>query len=196
MWKIIKKPGSLSGEDITQGQFKFKSKIIIGHVRLASCGDTIHENTHPFNLENWVFAHNGTLNKFKNLLLGKWEPQGDTDSEYAFCYLFAKLKTNSSDIKDIIENGARDIKKFGIFNFILSDGKTLYAYGHDSLYYVQRKSPFGFAALQEDREKVHLSSIKAPDEKAVIVTTEPLTSNENWIQISGLEIFRNGNLMK
>ena len=60
-WKIIKEPSSLSAKDIKDEQFKFKSKTIIGHVRFISCGSQSHLNTHPFKINNWAFAHNGTV---------------------------------------------------------------------------------------------------------------------------------------
>lgn len=191
-WEIIKKETSLAYEDITQEQFRFKSKIIIGHVRLASCGASKHENTHPFNIENWVFAHNGTIREFEKFPLGIWKPKGKTDSEHVFCYLFEKINSNPSQVVEILKEEAEKIKKHGKFNFLLSDGDILYAYGDDSLYYVQRKAPFQFARLQDEEYEVNLAEIKAPDEKAILVATEPLTSNEKWQKFSGLKIFKDG----
>lgn len=198
-WKVIKAPMPLHRENIQEEKFRFKSKIIIGHVRLASCGDYAHENTHPFKIDNWIFAHNGTVTSIMNhphFELGEWKPEGQTDSEYAFCYLLHKLNANSfRNVKTIIEQEAGKIKKYGEFNFLLSDGKNLYAYGDDSLFYVKRKAPFEFVTLRDDQYEVHLSEVKAPDEKAVIVATEPLT-DEKWIRISGLKIFKNGEEIK
>ncbi len=193
-WKVIKQPSSLYEEDITQQKFKFKSKIIIGHVRLASCGDKIHENTHPFQINNWVFAHNGTVKKIKNFPLNKYIPEGDTDSEYAFCYLLEKIGSNLNKIEEIIEGEANKIRKLGRFNFLMSDGKVLYAYGDDSLYYVHRKAPFHPVRLRDEGYEVNLEEIKAPDEEAIIVATQPLTEGEKWNKISGLKIFENGKL--
>lgn len=196
VWKIIKKPESLYNENIQEKHFKFKSKIIIGHVRLASCGNQVHENTHPFNIERWAFAHNGTISEIinhTNFTLGKWKPEGETDSEYAFRYLLHKLEENFfTNTEKVIEKEAEKIKKHGKFNFLLSDGEKLYAYGDTSLFYVKRKSPFQFATLRDDQYEVHLGEIKKHDEKAIVIATEPLTTNENWIKISGLKIFKDG----
>jgi len=195
-WEVIKKADSLHRENILQKQFDFKSKIIIGHVRLASCGDHVHENTHPFNKENWVFAHNGTVNSIKKFSPGRWQPDGDTDSEHAFCYLLSKIRPDHDSISKTLEDQAYRISRLGRFNFLLSDGRVLFAYGDNSLFYVQRKAPFGFAALEDDQYKVNLSEIKAHDEKAIIIATEPLTSNEKWRRITGLKIFMEGELLK
>ena len=64
-WEIIKNPSPLFKENIQSEQFQFKSKIIIGHVRKASCGDINHENTHPFVRGVWAFAHNGAVDEIK-----------------------------------------------------------------------------------------------------------------------------------
>lgn len=200
-WKLIKEPRSLKNEDIESESFKFKSKIIIGHVRLASCGSRIHLNTHPFQIDGWVFAHNGTVDqimKTSEFELRTIKPSGQTDSEYAFCYLLEKIG-NNSEIKKIIEilkREAQKIKQYGNFNFLLSNGEVLIAHGDNSLYFVQRKAPFQEVTLSDDNFTVNLAEIKAPDEKAILVATEPLTTNESWKKFSGIKVFMNGEEIK
>lgn len=192
-WKIIKRPTSLYGEDIKQEKFKFKSKIIIGHVRLASCGEKVHENTHPFNIGKWIFAHNGTV-EVKDFPLFKYKPEGDTDSEYAFCYLLEQIEKTSDDVLHVIEKEADKIRELGRFNFLLTDGEKIYAYGDDNLWYVQRKAPFEFVTLKDEQYEVNLAEIKGHDEKAILIATEPLTRNEKWEKISGLMVFKDGDI--
>ncbi|RCK75110.1 MAG: hypothetical protein IGBAC_1246 [Ignavibacteriae bacterium] len=67
-------------QNIAQKEFNLRSKIIIGHVQLASCGKKIHRNTHPFVREKWSFAHNGTVIDIKNFPLNNFYTEGDTDS--------------------------------------------------------------------------------------------------------------------
>lgn len=189
-WNIIKKPESLENQNLNEKYFKFKSKVIIGHVRFKSCGEAAHQNTHPFQIKNFVFAHNGTLYNFKNLILKKYFPEGSTDSEHSFCYLLENIENDMSH--KTIEKVANEINKLGTFNFLLSDGKFLYAYGDSSLFYVKRKSPFAKVVLTDLNYEVNLAEIKSKDEKAVIVATEPLTRNENWQRIKGLMVFENG----
>lgn len=192
--KLIKEPSSLKNEDIEKEDYKFKSKIIIGHVRLASCGGQSHKNTHPFVIKNWSFAHNGTVRKIKNLDLKKFKPQGETDSECAFCYLLDKIY-EEEDVKKmirIIEDEALRIKKLGRFNFLLSNGKYLFVFGDDSLYFAKRQSPFQEVTLKDVGYHLHLKEIKYPDEKAIIIATEPLTKEERWQKIDGLKLFKDG----
>jgi glutamine amidotransferase len=200
-WEIVKEPNTLADVDIKSEKFQFKSKIIIGHVRLASCGNKSHSNTHPFLKDKWVFAHNGTVKKIMNtkgFQLNKFKPSGETDSEYAFCYLLEKIwqETNLKKIKEILQSEAERIKKYGRFNFLLSEGEILYAYGDDCLFFVQRKAPFPEVSLKDEGYTVHLAEIKSPEEKAILIATEPLTTNENWKKISGLKLFKDGNELK
>lgn len=198
MPEIIKKPTSLAKENIITQEFNFQSKIIIGHVRLASCGGQIHHNTHPFAQGRWCFAHNGTVTKIKEFRLEKFKPEGETDSEYAFCYLLDRIyhKSELNEIINILQNETLKIIELGKFNFLLSDGKNLYAFGDDSLYYVKRESPFQEVTLQDTGYHLHLNEIKAPDEKAIIIATVPLTKEEDWNQIKGLYVFSDGEEIK
>ncbi|MEO0238137.1 MAG: class II glutamine amidotransferase [candidate division WOR-3 bacterium] len=193
-WEILKKPDSLEKEDITKKEFTFKSKIIIGHVRLASCGAQNHDNTHPFKINNWIFAHNGTVN-INNLSLKILEPKGKTDSEHIFCYLLEKIQNNTKEIEKILEKESDVIKRYGRLNFLISDGRKLYAYGDDRLFYTQRKAPFEFVKLKDVQYEINLADIKSPDEKAIIIATEKLTENETWHEITGLKVFQHGELI-
>lgn len=73
-----------------------RSQTVIAHVRLGTVGGNGLQNTHPFALGRWVFAHNGTLrdlSAYHDLLMDKIDEQfhplieGETDSERCF-YLF------------------------------------------------------------------------------------------------------------
>jgi len=194
---IIKKPDPLYKENINQNKFKFKSKVIIGHVRRASCGDKVHENTHPFGQDRWSFAHNGTVTKIKNWKLNNFQPKGKTDSEYAFCYLLDKIYdlNDLEKISLVLESEACKISLLGKFNFLLTDGEILFAFGDDELYFTERKSPFQFVTLKDTEYSLHLADIKAPDEVAIIVATEPLTKEEKWNKINGLKIFKDGEVV-
>lgn len=195
---IFKKPSSLAYENIEDKNFAFKSKIIIGHVRLASCGKQSHENTHPFVINNLSFAHNGTVTSVKKWQLGIFKPEGETDSEYAFCYLLDKIykKNDIKEIYKILSDEAKEIRKLGRFNFLLTNGEYLFAFGDNSLFFVKRKAPFQEVTLRDDGYHLNLKEIKNSQEKAIIVATEPLTKEENWQKIDGLKLFKDGNEVK
>jgi len=171
-----------------------RGHIVISHVRLASQGNPSYVNTHPFirklHGREWVFAHNGDVSgiicntKFK---LKHYFPIGETDSEYAFCYIMDNLREVSNDesivkIAKTIWSLANKIGDYGKFNFLLSNGEYLFAYMNKlrTLYYLLRHPPHkGQVRLTDEDYEVVLKEIKAPNELAAIIATEPLT-NEYW----------------
>jgi predicted glutamine amidotransferase len=96
---------------------------ILVHLRKASVGLKIRENTHPFVIREWAFAHNGTIRKL-NLKV-------TTDSQWFFESLMRGYERNNHDmfraIRDQI-NAVHGIYPYTSITFILSDGKQLYAY--------------------------------------------------------------------
>ncbi len=77
------------------------SKVIVAHIRKATVGEKIIENTHPFNFGPWVFAHNGSIANFvshKKKFLGHIARDlrplilGATDSELCFYLILTQLK--------------------------------------------------------------------------------------------------------
>ena len=196
-WELMKEPRSLELENVKNEQFQFKSKFVVGHVRRASCGKKTHQNTHPFQRGQWIFAHNGTVRPIKNnteFVLTKFHPEGQTDSEYAFCYLLEKIgsEKDTGKIKAILETESGKIKRNGYFNFLLCNSKVLFAFGDDSLYFVHRKSPFQEVTLINADYSINLNEIKTPDERAILIATKPLTKGENWSKIIGLKVFKDG----
>jgi len=176
-----------------------KGKIFISHIRYASSGSKKYMNTHPFSIKlngkEWVFAHNGTVEKIKKEFpLRDFKPIGETDSEYAFCLILDRIKKimEEKKIREIIEETAKEISQYGGFNFLLSNGECLFAFwsGHNSLYYLERKPPYkDFKVRLEDEDfSVTLSEMKDPDEKTVLISTKPLT-DEKWIKFKPNKLY-------
>jgi predicted glutamine amidotransferase len=72
---------------------------------------------------------------------------GDTDSEQAFCALMDRLRDHLTPptVMDfnaklsIIERWAVEIAGFGVFNFLLSDSRYLYAH-RSTIYFTLREN--------------------------------------------------------
>jgi len=191
---------------------KVKSKIFVAHVRRASVGEKgRYKNTHPFcrelNEVEYVFAHNGTLNKTfkKTLELVRFKPIGETDSEHAFCYLLkcieergiAQWKKNDFDW---LTEKLREINKYGTFNCIFSDGKHLFCYydenGYNGLCFVQRKPPYSKIQLLDEDWEINLAEEKRPEQTGYIVATRRLT-DEQWqdFKFGELIVFKGGKMI-
>ena len=80
-----------------------RSRVVIAHVRDASVGPVTEANTHPFVHDQWIFAHNGTVARFKDVarvraeLEAEIDPElrralrGETDSERCFLIFLTRL---------------------------------------------------------------------------------------------------------
>lgn len=172
-----------------------KSCSVVAHIRQANCGHVALENTHPFVRElwgrNWAYAHNGQLKDYQRLLTGGFMPVGQTDSEYAFCWLLYQLSQRyPSAPKDIcqvfhdIGELAQLLLASGVFNMLLSDGEYVMAFCATQLHWITRRAPFGVVRLLDDEIQVDFQRQTTPADVVTIIATMPLTSNEQWHKIS------------
>ena len=172
---------------------KIHSQLIIGHVRKANPPTELNlENTHPFQRtccgRNWVFAHNG---KVPEVIAAQGcchpqhsHPAGETDSEYAFCYLLEEIASTIPNVPpdkmetwfETLMTRSTSIADYGQFNFLMSDGEYLIAYGHDRLHSQQRLN----GAV-----------------RSVVIASAPLTNDAPWEAFAPgeLRVYRDGQLV-
>ena len=190
--------------------YPIKSKLVLCHIRKANRGRVCLENTHPFLRQvwgrNWTFSHNGQLRGIKKLPLKHFRPIGTTDSEHAFCWLldqvvetFPEPPRRPQTLWSYIRKWADALSEFGIFNFMLSDSKFLYAHCSTKLAWVTRRAPFPLnkAKLVDDELELDFQKAMALDDIITIIATAPLTQNEEWnIAIKGdFLVFADGQLL-
>lgn len=200
--------------------YNFSSNLIISHIRLATQGKVALKNTQPFCRElggkMHVFAHNGDLKNIENsktIKLERYHPLGETDSEYAFCFLMGlmeKLWTfgKHPDLEarlEVVSYFADTIRNLGSANFIYSDSEILFIHGHQCTRRDSKSIPApGLFTIcrtcfpEKDQLKIEGldfdSGIK--QQKVLLVASIPLT-NENWLPLSEGEIqaMANGNVL-
>jgi glutamine amidotransferase len=165
-----------------------KTLLAIGHIRKRTRGAISLANTHPFVRElwgrHWVFAHNGTVRAATKLKLGRFKPIGTTDSEHAYCQglrsSFKDYPKQPSELWQAVADVARGIGARGTFNFLLGDGRHLYARCATKLCFLIRRAPFGEARLSDEDVAIDFSKVTGPRDRVVVVSTVPLTRNEAW----------------
>lgn len=158
-----------------------RARNILAHIRKATQGRIAIENVHPFARRlwgrTWCFAHNGDLKEFAPVP-GRFAPQGDTDSEAAFCLLLSNLAARFPDgepaagtLRDALADVAAGIAAHGTFNFILSNGETLFAHCSTHLHY-------------------------RLDEGRAMIATQPVDAREGWVAFASgeLKAFGSGTL--
>src|SRR3970040_1697135 len=121
----------------------FRSTLVMSHIRKATQGGLTLANSQPFTRElggrMHVFAHNGDLDSARlrsTYALGAYRPVGETDSEYAFCALLARLAPLWGALPPLearlacISEFAAALRALGPGNFLYADGDALFAHGH------------------------------------------------------------------
>jgi len=99
------------------------SAPLLAHLRKASVGHKTLANTHPFVLENWAFAHNGTIRRL-NL-------RYTTDSEWFFRSIMKETEIRDGDVVRAIANQVAAVRSsypYTSITFIMSSNKKMYAY--------------------------------------------------------------------
>jgi predicted glutamine amidotransferase len=182
-----------------------RARNVVAHIRKATQGLITPRNSHPFTRSlwgsTWSFAHNGNLEGFHPAPDERYHPDGETDSERAFCYLLAGLQQrfpalppSRRALYDAVASMAALIARHGTFNFILSDGDILLAHCSTDLHYVLREYPFARARLVDCDVQIDFSQHNHLDDRMSVIATLPLTSGEPWRAFGRgeLKMFVNG----
>ena len=196
-WCLHKEPRPLYESESAREHVKaVRGIIVISHVRFATHGGCRVENTHPWLYRGrFVFAHNGYLEReaLLDLLLPEYRDlEGETDSEVFFHLLVQEAER----VCDFVEGVVRAVDKinqagitFSSLNFIASNGENLYAlrYARDApdyytLHYLERPREALYIEKISEKTTQLIRMKLARGEKALIVTSEPLTE-EKWVEI-------------
>ena len=172
------------------------SETFIVHVRAATVGDLTDANAHPWRAtalgRDWVFAHNGTVQQLDRLDLGRFEQEGETDSERAFHHVLTRLERleDPDDTRlaaEVLAAGRELSEHDSRVNFLLSDGETLFAYhdGHKTLHVLEKAAAdLGEIGMSDEDYRLALNLGDAPDERAVVVASVPLTGEPGWERLA------------
>lgn len=168
------------------------SSLAIVHLRDAKYGKVALKNTQPFLARGWMFAHNGSIRNFRKIEreLSGFKFYGQTDSERYFYLVLDRIKQTGNPLFGMCSaiHWLNENHFEGAKNFLMSDGKHLYAYrdGRD-LFYVVRELPvlpIGHPKDMIDPNGPNPSGSNGTSKtvKMVIVASEVL-SDEDWREV-------------
>ncbi len=202
---VVKQPQAAFESDEFRWQAaKIHSKQVISHVRRATVGIVSMENTHPFVHHGLILAHNGHIDHFpiirKKILSAitgeesKWI-QGDTDSEHILAYLhYIYNQDPYASLATILTHGLRKIiqmirevdpDKESALNIVLSNGKEMAASCYNrNLYFLKREAVH---PCQVCSGELHINE-EPKSYQALVIASEPITTDEEWKEISNLSI--------
>jgi transglutaminase-like putative cysteine protease/predicted glutamine amidotransferase len=191
----------------------FRSTIFFCKVRGAASGYT-HLETQPFTRsfagQDWVFMHNGNLDKNalsklhhnKSIFL---EPLGRTDSELALVFLLGRIqdagaRTLAEVDHKVLAGWFGQLDDLGSADMAISDGVTLCVfYGSNSqseLYYSRLKPPHEDEAFTSDAASFAISNPRDTFRTALVFSSSPFQTGE-WTKMQGgqLIIARRGSMV-
>ena len=176
----------------------FRTRLAIAHIRRATQGGPSLRNSQPFMREvhgsMHVFAHNGDLDRTAlraRLPLGLHRPVGESDSEYAFCGLAARMQalwSRHSGVPplerrlEVVSAFAALLRPLGPANFLYADGDTLFAPGHQRRQDDHRVAPPGLHML------VRHAEADGERQQAVLFASVPVTAEAGWRPLDTGEI--------
>ncbi|WP_329461546.1 class II glutamine amidotransferase [Streptomyces sp. NBC_01431] len=178
------------------------SATFLAHIRLASTGSLTARNTHPFQQDGRLFAHNGVIEGLEALdaqlgtdlsLVG-----GDTDSERFFALITREIRGRRGDIGTGIERAARWVAAHlpvYSLNFILTTPNELWALrypGTHELHVLERPAGGQHGARHLDHSgtaglmRVHSGDLA--DAPAVVVASERMDDHPQWRPLQSGEL--------
>jgi predicted glutamine amidotransferase len=172
-----------------------KSTTFLAHVRYASTGALTMVNTHPFEQDGRLFAHNGVLHGLEQLdqrltELGVMDlVLGQSDSERLFALITAETRRAAGDVGAGIIQAiawiARELPVFSL-NFILSTATDMWALRYPAthpLFLLERdpaSPPDPPAPLDARSNRIHTRSTELARSPHVLFATEPMDHNPGW----------------
>lgn len=180
------------------------SRTFVAHVRYASNGGVELKNTHPFEQDNRIFAHNGVLGGMdaleRELGPAMSHVEGDTDSERWFALITREIARAGGDVGEGITAAGRwvagNLPLLSV-NFILIDAHDLWALRYpdtNELHVLERDAGghTGQKALehrsQRGRGRIHVGSEDLGERPAVVVATEPMDDDPGWRELDSGEL--------
>ncbi|MFH1367851.1 MAG: class II glutamine amidotransferase, partial [Elusimicrobiota bacterium] len=114
------------------------SQTLIAHLRKSAWeGTSTAEHAHPFTFKNAIFAHNGTLLSYKELIpeiKAENLPQPEAlDTEYLFRFIAQGIGRGTEKALRLAVKRTENME-FTSLNSLLSDGKSLIAYRSYRIY--------------------------------------------------------------
>ena len=171
-----------------------KSTTFLAHVRYASTGAHTMVNTHPFEQDGRLFAHNGAfggLGRLDRRLAGLGVADlvhGQTDSERLFALITAESRRAGGDVGEGITRAvrwaARELPVFSL-NLIVTTATDLWAVRYPATHelHILERNPAAAAEpapLDARSARIHARSKDLSRAAHVLIATEPMDANPGW----------------
>ncbi|HEX4484290.1 MAG TPA: class II glutamine amidotransferase [Solirubrobacteraceae bacterium] len=170
-----------------------RSRTFLGHVRFATSGALTLANTHPFEQERRLFAHNGVLSGLPQLETELGADlalvKGQTDSERLFALITRETQRHDGDLRAgivaAVEWVAANLPIYSL-NLIITTESELFAlrYPDGNTLYVLERGAGGVSGAAPLRHCSSLGTRLRSDDAAhrpiVVLASEPMDDDPGW----------------
>jgi predicted glutamine amidotransferase len=182
-----------------------RSRTFLAHIRFASTGAKTLANTHPFEQDERLFAHNGVLAGLPQLdeELGEERAlvHGDTDSERLFAMITREIRRHDGDVRAGILAGvgwiAAHLPIYSL-NLIVTTATEVFAlrYPDTNTLYVLERPAGGNGSARALRHHSSLGTRVHSEEAArravVVLASEPMDDDPGWRELESGELLHVG----
>jgi predicted glutamine amidotransferase len=173
---------------------ELKSRTFVAHVRYATTGAHTEVNTHPFEQDGRIFAHNGAFGELEKLdvrlaeLGGTELVLGQTDSERMFALITLETRRHDGDLQAGISAALGWISaKLPVYslNLVIATATGLWALRYPQTHelYVLERAPGGHRRsrpLKVDSSRIHGHSQELAGKGSVVIATERMDDDPGW----------------
>jgi glutamine amidotransferase len=171
-----------------------RGTTFVAHVRYASTGDHTLANTHPFEQDGRLFAHNGVVQGLAELdrrladlgtagLVG-----GETDSERVFALITAETRRRGGDLAEGLTAAVTWIsERLPVYalNLVLTTATDLWALRYPATHelYVLARPAGGTGTgrgLEAVTSRIHARSPHLAGRPSVIIASEQMDDDPGW----------------
>jgi len=177
------------------------SRTFLAHIRFASTGALTLANTHPFEQEGRLLAHNGVLAGLSQLddELGEDRVlvEGETDSERLFALITRETRRHQGDVRaGIVAAASWVAEHLPVYslNLILSTESELFAlrYPETHKLYVLDRAAGGHRGGQPLHHRsslgIRVHSEEAARRPVVVLASEPMDDDPGWRTLESGEL--------
>jgi glutamine amidotransferase len=174
-----------------------RSETFVAHIRFASTGGLTAENTHPFEQEGRLLAHNGVIENLPKLeaRLGSYRGlvHGDTDSERFFALVTKETDSHRGDVSAGLVAAARWVaEELPVFalNVVLTTSNELWALRYPQTHplYVLERQPAGALEHRSASGTMRVRSADLDDRRSVVVASEQMDEDPGWRPLASGEL--------
>ena len=165
------------------------SRTYVAHVRAASTGGLTYENTHPFERDGRLFAHNGVLAFDPGRV---FDVAGDTDSERLFAVVTDAIREHDGDvgagIRSAVQEIAATVELYSL-NFVLTTADAVWALRypeHNELFLLERRP--GGAIDEVSETGMRIDCPEASERPLVVIASERIDDDPRWEPVAPGEL--------